>query len=569
MAAPDTGVGSTGSDALTTWRQSFSSQGDDDKSYELDDFGDNQPYSRLLPNNGTRSRSHVAVRDRPRARTRRSAVYYFARLLQALPVVLGLLIATAGIFFPSYSNPPERYQNLRFQAEQEHGYVNTNNEQIFIAATLHDPQGELVSGAWGRSVLRLIDILGPENVFLSIYEDNPDDAAKIALKDFQAQVGCGAEVVSEELDLQSLPHVVLPTGQRILKRIVFLSEVRNRALRPLYNASSLVSARAFDKLLYLNDVAFDPVDAANLLFSTNVDESSGRTRYRAACAMDFINPFKYYDTFATRDLEGYDMGIPFYPFFSGAGAAQSRADVLMQKDAVRLRSCWGGMIAFEAKWFQAHAVDLEHSRGENAQELILPQSSQESSGDSRTEPAILSANDSGGLTKAAENGPVRFRAEESMFWEASECCLIHADISNLEPELLADSETGIFMNPYIRVAYSESVLQWLPLAQRFERLYTPIQGLMNWLAARPSYNPRQFEQPGDEVVRHEWTWNGDTNQALGGDPGSNDHSSGQYTDVKTVAGPGGFCGARRLFYIRERTHQGERNWAEMSLAHFS
>ena len=108
---------------------------------------------------------------------------------------------------------------------------------------------------------------------------------------------------------------------------------------------------AFDKLLFINDVIFDPIEAAQLLFSTNMD-STGRTNYGAACAVDFINPFKFYDRFATRDLDGYNMGIPFFPWFTAAGTATSRSDAIAGSDAVRVRSCWGGMAAFEAKWFQ-------------------------------------------------------------------------------------------------------------------------------------------------------------------------------------------------------------------------
>lgn len=93
-----------------------------------------------------------------------------------------------------------------------------------------------------------------------------------------------------------------------MKRIAFLAEVRNRALRPL-EADPLMR---FDKLLFINDVIFDPIDAVQLLFSTNID-ASGRAQYGAACAVDFINTFKFYDTFATRDFEGYAMGIPFFP----------------------------------------------------------------------------------------------------------------------------------------------------------------------------------------------------------------------------------------------------------------
>lgn len=56
-----------------------------------------------------------------------------------------------------------------------------------------------------------------------------------------------------------------------MKPIAFLAEVRNRALRPLHLDPSL----RYDKLLYINDVIFNQIDAANLLFSTNVN-SEGR-----------------------------------------------------------------------------------------------------------------------------------------------------------------------------------------------------------------------------------------------------------------------------------------------------
>ena len=55
-----------------------------------------------------------------------------------------------------------------------------------------------------------------------------------------------------------------PSGQS-MKRIAFLAEVRNRALRPLETNPAI----QFDKLLFINDVILNPVYAANLLFSTN------------------------------------------------------------------------------------------------------------------------------------------------------------------------------------------------------------------------------------------------------------------------------------------------------------
>lgn len=282
-------------------------------------------------------------------RRRRSPLCRLLQLVTLLPYIIFGLLLVAGVFFPGYSNPPPQYWELRHRVQNLGETANIHNEKIFIVASLYDSDGGLVSGPWGQSVLHLIDILGPENVFLSIYENDPDPSAQAALDLFAQRLPCASSIVTETLNLSKLHHVTISDGTRRLKRIEFLADVRNRALRPLHNVSSVAHRTRFDKLLYLNDVVFDPIDAANLLLSTRVDETTGRTQYRAACATDFIMPFKFYDTFATRDLEGYDMGTPFYPWFTGAGKAESRKDVLNQKDAVRVKSCWGGMVAFEAK----------------------------------------------------------------------------------------------------------------------------------------------------------------------------------------------------------------------------
>lgn len=199
-------------------------------------------------------------------------------------------------------------------------------------------------------MLQLIDLLGPDNVHLSIYEDNPTEEAKQSLASFRQNVTCTSvnaptlntanlsgksTIVAEDFDSGTLPRVTLPNGEKRLKRIAFLAEVRNRALDPIDHQGV-----KFDKILYLNDVNFHPIDAVQLLFATNID-STGRTDYGAACALDFINAFKYYDRFATRDFDGRITGIPFFPFFTSAGTATSRKDMLSQSDAVRVRSCWG------------------------------------------------------------------------------------------------------------------------------------------------------------------------------------------------------------------------------------
>lgn len=216
-------------------------------------------------------------------------------------------------------------------------------------------------------------------------------------------VAGNVSLVQEHLALENIPRITTPAGEKRMKRIAFLSEVRNRALRPLER-----SPIQFDKLLFINDVMFDPVEAVQLLFSTNID-AYGRTQYGAVCAVDFINAFKFYDYFATRDLEGYEMGMQFFPWFADAGNAASRQDVMAQKDAVRVRSCWGGMTAFEASWFQKSPVERP----------------------SKEKPPKT------GVTNFPSS-PLRFRFEEDPFWEASEVCIFLIFPLFIRPSFLQD-----------------------------------------------------------------------------------------------------------------------------------
>jgi hypothetical protein len=350
--------------------------------------------------------------------------------------------------------------------------------------------------------------------------------------------------MSDHIDLDNLSKIqVLPNEERV-KRIGYLAHVRNKAIEPLVKNSTGMN---FDKLLFLNDIVFSPADAADLLFSTNRGDD-GATRYHAACAMDFINPFKFYDTFATRDAEGHGLGVPFFPFFTGAGKGISREDMLAGTDAVRVKSCWGGMVAFEAKWFMAQEgktlPDIEERSLATAQ---------------RSTPS--------------STNQISFRHLPELMWDASECCLIHADLGSLtsqNPEPWEDPEEhdyGIYINPYIRVAYDVRTHSWLEFTRRFERLYTIGHNFVNWLVSRPPYQPRRAEEPGQTVWRREWQFDGpkqdDLNRTtISGEAMTNEiEKYGHWEDVERVAGPGGFCGGRQLLLLRPQPWKsGERIW---------
>ncbi|KLJ12013.1 hypothetical protein EMPG_12848 [Blastomyces silverae] len=398
-------------------------------------------------------------------------------------IILALAFLTA-IIRPSYTHPPAHYNALRQTVlnSKDPGKGNSRNEKVFIAASLYDRDGELARGRWGEN----------------------------------------------RMDINAVPHVTLADGSERIKRIAYLAEARNRALRPLDDPAS----DRFDKLLYLNDVVFDPIDALQLLFSTNMD-ASGIAQYRAACAVDFINPFKFYDTFATRDLEGFSMGVPFYPWFSSAGKAESRHDVLDQKDAVRVRSCWGGMVAFDAKFFQQGKSE---------------RTGQHEARRRRDDDEVASTSTS----PAPRTSPVaRFRGEPDLYWDASECCLIHADIQKPPYESKDEPivDTGIYMNPYVRVAYDTQTLAWLGVTRRFERLYSLAHAIINTIAGMPRFNPRRTEVAGTDVEEKVWVPNG--------------AKGGSYEMVKRKAGTGGFCGRRGLQVMVANPEKGQKNWESL------
>ncbi|OCK77174.1 glycosyltransferase family 69 protein [Lepidopterella palustris CBS 459.81] len=461
-------------------------------------------------------------------RHRRRAVRLLYWLLIGLPYFLALLVLFVAAFRPSYTHRPAHYTELheRTLRSSKPGRANLYNEKVFIAASIYEKGGFLTGGAWGEAILNLVDLLGPENVYLSVYENDPDTKSKESLESFEKRVNCNSSIVAEHLSFDTIPRVTLPSGEKRIKRIAFLAEVRNRALIPLESSGII-----FDKLLFINDVIFDPVEAVQLLFSTHVGPD-GRTQYGAACAVDFINPFKFYDRFATRDLEGNSMGIPFFPWFTDAGSKASRQDVLDQKDAVRVRSCWGGMTAFEAKWFQPSSINRRE----------LAKASNESSH------TVL---------------PLRFRFEEDTFWDSSECCLIHADLQYVRSGLDVFNDSGIYMNPYIRVAYDEQTLGWLALTRRPERLYSFIHNFLDHMAGLPASNPRRKEEPGDMVTETVWKYD-DPKAALLGNITA-EGLKGSYHEVNRIAGPGGFCGGRKLLLINEHPQESETKWANIPI----
>nr|KMM71867.1 hypothetical protein CPAG_08168 [Coccidioides posadasii RMSCC 3488] len=440
----------------------------------------------------------------------------FRRVLRFTVLLIGAFICISvveAILYPSYQTPPAHYRALqrRILGSARPGRGNPNGEKIFIAANIINE--DLIRGAWGDAMRELVDILGEENVFVSVYENDSGVGTSDALREFQERLRCNSSIVTgDNLSLSDLPSSTVPSGEKRIKRIAYLAEVRNRALRPLDPTYTPLDSQTgfqhanmrFDRILFLNDIFFSPADAVQLLFSTN------KSRYRAACAIDFVSNVMFYDSFVVRDTNGYGMGLMFFPWFPPTGSAESRNAVLAEKDAVPVRSCWGGMVAFEAGQFQSLSTQL-----------------------------------SPWLT-------ARFRYEPESFWEAAECCLIFSDLEDAFGEPNVSEGTGVFVNPFIRVSYTRHTWNWLPFFKRYERIFRNLQYIVSKIGY-PEYNPRRLHKPGQLVKQRSWVNNVDG-------PGT----GGSFQMVESKATPGGFCGQRRMFLMKRdfesANRRGEKNW---------
>jgi hypothetical protein len=126
--------------------------------------------------------------------------------------------------------------------------------------------------------------------------------------------------------------------------------------------------------------------------------------YAAACALDFSSSSRiYYDTFALRDSEGQKAYTQSWPYF----LSHDSLSALRDHRPVPVRSCWNGMIAFDAKPFY---------------------------------PVSLGGN--GLKFRGVDDELAKYHVE------GSECCLIHADNRAL------GGEQGVWLNPNVRVSYN-------------------------------------------------------------------------------------------------------------------
>ncbi|RPA71163.1 hypothetical protein BJ508DRAFT_109060 [Ascobolus immersus RN42] len=273
---------------------------------------------------------------------------------------------------------------------------------------------------WLASIKTLILALGPSNVFFSTSSNGSRDKTPALLREFEAWLV--EHGVAHRIEITSETHADLiadgagkdagngygedqgkPGSGWVWtsrkrwerRRIPYLAGLRNGVLGPLWDGTA---GGGWERVLFLNDVIFEAEDAMRLLGTNNGS-------YAAACALDFSKPHRLYDTFATRDSNGNPPATGHFPYFFPSASRDVLLHPELSRNIIPVKSCWNGMVAFDAGPF-------------------LP----------------------------ARDGMLRFRGTDDSLAqkrvEASECCLIHAD------NPLSRSK-GVFINAGVKVAYNK------------------------------------------------------------------------------------------------------------------
>lgn len=137
--------------------------------------------------------------------------------------------------------------------------------RVYIAS-IHWNNEKILRSNWTNAVLELAESLGPEHIYISIYESGSWDDSKGALSLLDAElekIGVQRTIILEPRrthaeEIATSPSlsgwIDTPRGQKELRRIPYLSRLRNISLKPL--AELALKGVVFDRVLFLNDVVF-------------------------------------------------------------------------------------------------------------------------------------------------------------------------------------------------------------------------------------------------------------------------------------------------------------------------
>ncbi|KAG8746448.1 hypothetical protein FRC10_004887 [Ceratobasidium sp. 414] len=279
---------------------------------------------------------------------RQSQLGYLERFKTSLSAARTALVVANTDTYPSCKLPAsdkKRYSDLQ------------SGGRVFVAINLL--QNEDLMPTLVRQLLALLEELGPERVFVSIYENASMDLTVMHLR-----------LLCKVLDAVGTPYRVIARGlvepqqKEHGHRISRLAYLRNTVLEPLFftqNSTSATQSDPFETVVFLNDVFFCHGDVLELLLQKKRNHAS------QACGLDFGPRGLVYDRWVLRTMRGttFYRQKELVDFFGPPDDIElkPRPKILPEEDDERDRaaletgdsfqvfSCWNGVTAFTASVF--------------------------------------------------------------------------------------------------------------------------------------------------------------------------------------------------------------------------
>ncbi|KAJ3039909.1 capsular associated protein [Rhizophlyctis rosea] len=241
-------------------------------------------------------------------------------------------------------------------------HLANSSNHYYIALNLHN-SAHLAPGIFTQ-LLRLMHHLGPQNVFISIFESASTDRTGELLHLFDAI-----------LTIFSVPHnITMGTSppRESTNRIVRLAEIRNNALATLYAETN---KQKWSHVLFINDIVFCAEDALELIHQ-GVGQDADIT-----CGLDYQWPWYlrqqglppvFYDMWVSRNIEG----APFQPTSNTSLIPNDPLSLPRINHTLPFQAqcCWNGITLLRSTPFTLPTQNATHFRAGTDTETDCPAS---------------------------------------------------------------------------------------------------------------------------------------------------------------------------------------------------
>eukprot|EP01112_Ceratiomyxa_fruticulosa_P007774 TRINITY_DN2019_c0_g1_i10.p1 TRINITY_DN2019_c0_g1~~TRINITY_DN2019_c0_g1_i10.p1 ORF type:complete len:370 (-),score=52.67 TRINITY_DN2019_c0_g1_i10:1180-2289(-) len=258
-----------------------------------------------------------------------SKFLWFILLVSLVFLVFSILSLQSPIFQPHVSIP------------------NFDNTSFFFAVNFY--KNEKILPNWMKEWGKIAKIIGPQRVFLSVYENDSKDKTKTLLREFQS--------FANSMGVENFFLLEEGVREKFIKgkvdRITYLSGVRNKALQPLFEINGDAQGNWYQTarqegqkvwVVFVNDIYFKAEDIFRLMTTRNMD-------YDMACGMDFYGTF--YDRWVTRDLNG-DTWVAEYPYVRHPESQK----LLKAGKPLDVISCWNGAVVMNSDPFLKYGLQF-------------------------------------------------------------------------------------------------------------------------------------------------------------------------------------------------------------------